>query len=532
MALLPGQLIDLKYRVIRLIGEGGMGTVYEGENVRIGRRVAIKVLNAQFATQPELMARFEREARAAARIGSANICDVLDLGDLPNNERFIVMEFLEGQSLEQRLTQRGRLTLDEFVPIAYELLEALATMHDAGVIHRDLKPANVHLARTSGGRGEVVKVLDFGVSKFLPMPGDIPEMTATGMLMGTPLYMSPEQAKGVRDIDARSDLYSASVIFYRALTGTLPFAGRNFNELLFKIVLDKPKPIRELAPDIDPELAAIVHKGLGHSPELRHATARAYQDAIVAWAWGSARGGLSAVRASRGESPFPVEEVVPSSTLSGSQQAPGWSDDGRKTAPRGTLASAGPVDPGPRTLGTPAPVAWWPNAPDVGSNVAAGPLYGPPPGMPSPGVPPLPRFEEPAEIPRRSAVPWILAGSAFFVVAALGMAYGLLQPTTTVPTTGSPAPAPREASPTVPAIAPIPQANEALSAQAHETTPSAIPERQPPRRTFSLPKAPAATAHVEPAPPPSAAPVEVPPPPPSAAPTSTMKRRKYRTTLD
>ncbi len=301
MPLEVGQTIDGKYRVVRRIGEGGMGTVYEGENVRIGRRVAIKVLHAHVAARPELAARFEREARAAARIGSDHICDVLDLGDLADGERYIVMEYLDGDSLEARLHPRKRISSEALVPMAFEMLDALATMHDAGVIHRDLKPANVFLSKTAGGRGEAVKVLDFGVSKFLPAPGESSDMTATGSLMGTPPYTSPEQARGQRDIDGRSDIYAASVIFYRALTGVLPFTAENFNELMFKIALEDPKPIVELAPEVDAELAAIVHKGLARAPEGRWETARKYQEAIVAWARKNGRLSLSMLRASTSE---------------------------------------------------------------------------------------------------------------------------------------------------------------------------------------------------------------------------------------
>jgi eukaryotic-like serine/threonine-protein kinase len=289
-AIQPGAVIDGKYRVVRRIGEGGMGTVYEGENVRIERRVAIKVLHEHVASSPEFAQRFEREARASARIGSAHVCDVLDLGDLPNGERFIVMEYLDGESLEGRL-DRGLMSAQDLAPIAFEILEGLGSMHQVGVVHRDLKPANVFLSKKAGalrqtGRGqtEMVKILDFGVAKILPRADDPKEMTSTGMMMGTPLYMSPEQARGARDVDGRTDLYAASVIFYRALTGELPHSGLNLHELLFKIVLEEPRPIRDLAPSVDPMFAALVHKGLARDAENRYSSARAYQEAIVEWA--------------------------------------------------------------------------------------------------------------------------------------------------------------------------------------------------------------------------------------------------------
>ena len=293
MTLEIGQIIDAKYRVVRCIGEGGMGTVYEGENSRIGRRVAIKVLHAQVAAMPDFVERFEREARAAARIGSPHVCDVLDLGDLPNGDRYIVMEYLDGISFEDRLVERGKLTTAQLAPIAYELLEGLATMHDARVIHRDLKPANVFLARIAGGRGEKVKILDFGVAKLQPFGGEVGTMTQTGTMMGTPLYMSPEQARGARDVDGRTDIYAASVMFYRALAGTLPYNAETLNELLFKIVLEDPKPLRELAPEVDETFAAIVHKGLARDLVQRFETARAYQEAIASWGRTQGRASLS-----------------------------------------------------------------------------------------------------------------------------------------------------------------------------------------------------------------------------------------------
>ncbi len=283
MSVSPGQTIDGKYKVGRLIGEGGMGTVYEGENVRIGRRVAIKVLHTQVASMPEFAERFEREARVAARVGSPHVCDVLDLGDLPNGDRYIVMEYLDGVSFEDRIVQKGQLTAQELAPIAFELLEGLGTMHNARVVHRDLKPANVFLARHPGGRGEVVKILDFGVAKLLPFENEIGTMTKTGSMMGTPLYMSPEQARGARDVDGRTDIYAASVMFYRALAGILPYNADTLNELLFKIVLEDPKPLREIVPDVDEMFAGIIHKGLARDVDQRFMSAREYQEAIAAW---------------------------------------------------------------------------------------------------------------------------------------------------------------------------------------------------------------------------------------------------------
>lgn len=282
MRIRPGSMIEGKYRVLRVIGEGGMGTVFEGQNIRIDRRVAIKVLHEHVASSPEFSQRFEREARTSAQIDSPYVCDVLDFGHLDNGQRFIVMEYLEGESLEERLC-RGKMTPEEIAPIAFELLEGLGTMHQAGIIHRDLKPANIFLVRRAGTSTETVKILDFGVAKILAEANAPNQMTSTGMMMGTPLYMSPEQARGARDVDCRTDLYAASVIFYRALTGTMPHLGANVQELLFKIVLEDPLPILEAAPEVDEVFAAIVAKGLERDPDQRYASARAYQQEIAMW---------------------------------------------------------------------------------------------------------------------------------------------------------------------------------------------------------------------------------------------------------
>jgi len=366
-AVQPGTIIEGKYRVLRRIGEGGMGTVYEGENVRIERRVAIKVLHEHVASSQEFAQRFEREARACARVGSPHVCDVLDLGDLENGEKFLVMEFLEGESLEERLTTKGRLTPYELAPIAFEILEGLGAMHQAGVIHRDLKPANVFLARRSGGRAETVKILDFGVAKIIPRADDPGGMTSTGVMMGTPLYMSPEQARGARDVDGRTDLYAASVIFYRALTGEMPHIAANLHELLFKIVLEEPRPIRELSPEVDEVFASIVMKGLARDAEQRYASAREYQEAIAEWGRAQGRASLLFTVTLPSEPPplrnisggYPVAAIAQSGSIT-DQKEPPKKDPVDRTGPptpalalAKTLASSGRLPP----AGPPTPAA-------------------------------------------------------------------------------------------------------------------------------------------------------------------------------
>jgi len=284
MGLQPGELIDEKYRIVRLIGEGGMGAVYEGENTRIHRRVAIKVLHPSVSEMPDVVARFEREAQAAGRIGSEHIVEVLDLGNLRSGARYMVMEFMDGDSLSARIRQRGSMLPSDLYPVARQLLEALSAAHGAGIVHRDLKPDNVFLLRSRRGQPDFVKLLDFGISKFSGSGPGALSMTRTGVVMGTPYYMAPEQAKGARDIDHRVDVYAAGVILYEALAGRVPFLADTFNELLFKIVLEKPEPLAAVAPHVDAMLAGIVERAMARDPNDRFQTAEQLRDALDAWA--------------------------------------------------------------------------------------------------------------------------------------------------------------------------------------------------------------------------------------------------------
>ena len=262
MSVEVGQVIEGKYRIVRLIGEGGMGAVYEGENVRIHRRVAIKVLHAAFTNNTDVVQRFEREAQAAGRIGNDHILEVLDLGTLQDGSCFMVMEFLDGDPLNKRIQGRGRLTPRELAPLGKQVLEGLGAAHGAGIIHRDLKPDNIFILKEKAGKADYVKIIDFGISKFQPLAGDGMKMTRTGAVMGTPYYMSPEQASGSREADARSDLYAIGVIFYEAVTGHVPFDAPTFNQLLFKIVLSEPPPPRSIVPDLDPAFESIILKAM------------------------------------------------------------------------------------------------------------------------------------------------------------------------------------------------------------------------------------------------------------------------------
>ena len=292
MQLTLGQIYADKYRIVRLLGEGAMGAVYEAENTRIRRRVAIKILHPQIAQKADTLRRFEREAQAAGRIGSQHIVEVLDLGELADGSRFMVLEYLDGTTLDQRIRSRGRLTPEEATPIVCQLLEGLGAAHKAEIIHRDLKPANIYLCPLTGkkaGGVDFVKILDFGVSKFNVLNDEM-SMTSTGAVLGTPYYMSPEQAKGSRGIDARSDLYAVGVILYECITGQVPFSAETFNELIFRIVLESPPPVESFVPNLDPTFTAIIHKAMAREVAERFQTADEFRSILTYWSERAAAG--------------------------------------------------------------------------------------------------------------------------------------------------------------------------------------------------------------------------------------------------
>jgi eukaryotic-like serine/threonine-protein kinase len=266
-----------------------MGAVYEGENVRIQRRVANKVLHPSFTQNEDVMARFQREAQAAGRIGNDHILEVLDLGSLPDGSHFMVLEFLDGEPLSKRITRMGRMSPQELAPLARQMLKGLGAAHAAGIVHRDLKPDNIFILKEKAGQPDFVKIIDFGISKFQPLSGEGMKMTRTGAVMGTPYYMSPEQASGSREADARSDLYTAGVILYECVTGHVPFEGETFNQLMFKIVLSEPPPLMETVPDLDPAFATIILKAMARDVSQRFQTADEFAKAIVAWEKGGAK---------------------------------------------------------------------------------------------------------------------------------------------------------------------------------------------------------------------------------------------------
>ncbi len=390
MALQPGEIIDGKYRIIRELGSGSMGAVYEGENVRIRRRVAIKVLLPAVAKKGDVVKRFEREAQAAGRIGSEHIVEVLDLGTLADGGFYMVMEFLEGTTLGDRIKKKGRLEPRELVPIVQQLLYGLEMAHEARIIHRDLKPDNIFLVREHAGQKDFVKILDFGVSKFNPLTDDDGmSMTRTGTVMGTPFYMAPEQAKGSKDVDHRSDLYSVGVILYQAVTGQVPFHAGTFNELIFKIVLEQPPPPESYVPDLDPAFGRLIRRAMSRDPDQRFATSSEFAQALSVW--------LHTGRADGAEHPPPPE--VGDEPLDGMSTRVANPDPeaGRMTAivqPKGPGTEI--MDPGDAPLGG-------------GTEMMDPPSRLPPPSRrrppPRPKTAPLPQVSGPGTIPMAKPPP-------------------------------------------------------------------------------------------------------------------------------
>jgi serine/threonine protein kinase len=273
---LIGAEIDGRYRVIELIGEGGMGKVYLAEHVEIGKRVALKVLHPSYSRMPDLVERFRREARAASRIGHPNIVDVTDSGTTADGSVYFVMEYLEGIELGSVIEREGALDVARALKITGQICRALSAAHREGIIHRDLKPENIYLI-TRDGTADVVKVLDFGIAKTTEAEAARERrLTSPGMAMGTPEYMSPEQAAG-RAADARCDVYALGAIMYEMVTGIPPYTGDNFMEILTKKATVDPRPPILERPELPAQVSELVIAAMARSPDDRPQTMEALE---------------------------------------------------------------------------------------------------------------------------------------------------------------------------------------------------------------------------------------------------------------
>lgn len=265
---LLGETVGDTFSIVRTIGEGGMARVYEGRHVRLpNKRFAIKVLHHMYAQQPMIVARFQREAEAASGIGHPNVVDVYDVGTTPDGRPYLVSELLEGKDFATLLDERERLPAPAAVHVVRQACRALAAAHAHGVVHRDVKPENVFLVGDMDA--PVVKVLDFGISKFDSAGGA--SLTQTGMIMGTPGYMPPEQARGGKT-DHRADIYGVGAMLYRAVTGRLPFDSEDAAEALSMVLTEDPPRPRSIQASIPEALELVIQKAMSKDPEDRHRT--------------------------------------------------------------------------------------------------------------------------------------------------------------------------------------------------------------------------------------------------------------------
>jgi serine/threonine-protein kinase len=276
-------MVGGKYRVDALIGEGGMGSVWAATHLGLGQAVAIKFVNKEFVRSAEAVRRFDAEAKAAAQLRSRHVVQVFDTGTLDDGTPYIAMELLHGETLQTRVHRAGPIPLREGVEILSQSSKALGRAHAAGIIHRDIKPDNIFLAQSTDDEGYVVKILDFGVAKMGSNPNDqsgAQSATRTGAVLGTPLYMSPEQARGLKTIDQRTDLYSLGLVAYTMFTGNLAFSSESFGDLLLQICTAPLPSLLAGASWLPPTMEAWFQRACAREPHDRYASAQEFSDAL------------------------------------------------------------------------------------------------------------------------------------------------------------------------------------------------------------------------------------------------------------
>ena len=279
----PGDILADKYRIESVLGVGGMGIVVSAIHLQLGQRFAIKLIIEQFARHPEAVGRFLREARAAVQIQSEHVARVSDVGTLPNDTPYMVMEYLEGADLGEVIESRGFLSQQEAVDYVLQATEAIAEAHSLGIVHRDLKPANLFLSRRKDG-SPLVKVLDFGISKASNRDSSAAEMTATTSVMGSPQYMSPEQMRSTKNVDARTDIWALGLIVYELLSGKKPFDAETIPGLCAVIATEPPLPLATFRSDLPPGLSEAIERCLEKDPANRYQNVGELAKALLPYA--------------------------------------------------------------------------------------------------------------------------------------------------------------------------------------------------------------------------------------------------------
>ncbi|MEQ9073540.1 MAG: serine/threonine-protein kinase [Sandaracinaceae bacterium] len=267
-----------RYEIEGRLGQGGFGEVLRARHTVLGTRVALKLLAAQHSASPGMVERFLREAQMAAAIGNPHIVSVTDAGVTSDGQPFLAMELLDGEDLEQRIERGGPLHVHEAIEVVLQILEGLRAAHAAGIVHRDMKPANVFLVKGPDGR-PFVKLLDFGISK-VTEPGKVSSLTKTGVMLGTPAYMAPEQLQDTRSVDQRADLYAVAAILFEALTGRLPYDADSFADLMARVQGREPLRLDQAMPQAPRALVELIDRGLMPDPRARYRDAAEMADAL------------------------------------------------------------------------------------------------------------------------------------------------------------------------------------------------------------------------------------------------------------
>ena len=282
LAQLAGQVLDGRYQVVKKIGEGGMSFVYLAHDVTSGAQVAIKILSPSLIRDPNAMARLRREAELGGKLAHPNVCHIIRLGETSAGLVYVVMPFIEGELLCDRAIREDHLPLDVVVRFVSDIAAGLQVAHQLGIIHRDLKPENIMICRTADG-GERAVVMDFGLAKERRVGPEVQKLTATGIVLGTPEFMSPEQLRG-KPLDPRTDIYSLGLMTYELLTGSLPFTGATQQEVMIARLKGEPIPLRSLRADLrfSAELEAVLRKSLERDPAARYQTAPELATALAA----------------------------------------------------------------------------------------------------------------------------------------------------------------------------------------------------------------------------------------------------------
>ncbi len=286
---LSNQILDARYQVMKKLGEGGMSYVYLAKEISSGDIVAIKVLSPRLASDKSSVERLRREAGLAMRLDHPNVCRIMRLGESEDGLIYLVMPFLKGELLSDREVRGGPMEMGVGIGLLQQVCAGLHHAHELQIIHRDLKPENIMLVPEDGGGGERAVVMDFGLAKERRADPAIAKLTATGIILGTPEFMSPEQIRG-KPLDARSDIYALGIVAFEMFTGKLPFQGRNAQEMMIARLRGQPIPLRQLRADVPPAVETALAKALQTNPEDRYATALEFGAALTGP--GESSGGL------------------------------------------------------------------------------------------------------------------------------------------------------------------------------------------------------------------------------------------------